>query len=214
MLRSIIISLLVLAVFLSGCSTTTPHMTGTVQVASSPPGAEVYLDNEYHGTTPNNITAVPAGIHTLEIREEGYDRWSTPLPVTGGKTTTVMATLVPVPVTMPVTFATATPAVKTDLPRIHIDGYWTYPPVRSETNPVPLLVHTDGFNVGTSDAREVTVSANLYYQGRQYCWNTIYLGTLKAGGHVARDSMVSCTLPSGLSDTDLTIKFEHVKVTQ
>jgi poly(3-hydroxybutyrate) depolymerase len=216
MLRTTVISLMILGVFLAGCSTTTTsiHMTGTLQVVSSPAGAEVYLDNEYHGTTPGTVTGVSAGSHMIEIREVGYDRWSAPVMVTSNNTTTVMATLVPVPVTMPVTFATATPVVKNDLPQIHIDGYWTYPSVRSDSNPVPLLVHVDGFNVGAADAREVTVSANLYYQGRQYCWNTIYLGTIRSGGHVTKDTMVSCTLPSGLSDTDLIIKFENVKVTQ
>jgi uncharacterized protein YceK len=214
MLRTIAVCLLVLGTLLSGCSTTSDHTTGTVQVASSPSGAEVYLDNVYHGTTPNTITAVPAGSHTMELRENGYDHWSAPVTVTGGSTAHVTADLVPVPATMPVTFAMATPVVKNDLPQIHIDGYWTYPSVRSDSNPVPILVHVDGFNVGSADAREVTVSANLYYQGRQYCWNTIYLGTLKAGGHVTKDTMVSCTLPSGLSDTDLIVKFENVVVTR
>jgi uncharacterized protein YceK len=214
MLRNIAIYLLVLGAFLSGCSTTNDHTTGTVQVASSPSGAEVYLDNEYHGTTPNTITAVPAGSHTVELRENGYDPWSAPVTITGGSTANITAALVPVPATMPVTFATATPAAKNDLPQIHLDGYWTYPSVRSDSNPVPLLVHVDGFNVGSADAREVTVSANLYYRGRQCCWNTIYLGTLRAGGHVTKDTMVSCTLPSGLSDTDLIVKFQNVVVTQ
>jgi uncharacterized protein YceK len=214
LLRTIAICLLVLGAFLSGCSTTNDHTTGTVQVASSPSGAEVYLDKESHGTTPNTITAVPAGSHTVELRENGYDTSSAPVTVTSGSTANITAALVPVLATMPVTFATSTPAAKNDLPQIHIDGYWTYPSVRSDSNPVPLLVHVDGFNVDSMDAREVTVSANLYYKGRQYCWNTIYLGTLRAGGHVAKDTMVSCTLPSGLSDTDLIVKFENVGVTQ
>ena len=85
--------------------------------------------------------------------------------------------------------------------------------IRGTAVPTPLLVHADGFNVGHADAREVTVSANLYYGGRQVCWNTIYLGTLKAGGHVTKDSMVFCTLPSNLNSPDLTIRFENIVVT-
>jgi len=81
-----------------GAATTNDHTTGTVQVASSPSGAEVYLDNESHGTTPNTITAVPAGSHTVELRENGYDTWSAPVTVTSGS------------------------AAKNDLPQIHIDG--------------------------------------------------------------------------------------------
>jgi hypothetical protein len=74
-------------------------------------------------------------------------------------------------------------------------------------------VHADSFNVGYADAREVTVTATLYYAGRQVCWNTIYLGTLKAGSHVTKDTMVYCTLPSGISSPDLTIQFDNVVVT-
>jgi hypothetical protein len=74
-------------------------------------------------------------------------------------------------------------------------------------------VHADGFNVGDADARVVTASANLYYGGRQICWKTVYLGTLKAGGHVATDTMVSCPLPSNLNSGDVTLRFENVIVT-
>ena len=128
----------------------------------------------------------------------------------------VSATLNAIPVTaMPVTFATATvPTLRPGYPEIHIDGYWTWPQgVSSSTeNPVPLLIHADGFNIGDADARVVTASANLYYAGHQVCWKTVYFGTLKAGGHVSTDTMVSCSLPSNIKSGDLTIRFENVVV--
>jgi hypothetical protein len=130
------------------------------------PGAEIYLDNEYRGTTPATVTAVPAGNHTLEIRESGYDRWSAPVTVKAGSMVNVSATLVAIPVTaMPVTFATVTiPTPRRGYPEIHIDGYWTFPQgISSSTeNPIPLLMQANGFNVGDADAWEVTESANLY----------------------------------------------------
>ena len=209
--------LVVLALF-SGCTAPTPLSApevGTVQVTSTPPGAGVYLDNEYKGTTPVTIKEVPAGTHTIEVRQDGYERWISPVTFSKGSAGTLSATLVRIPATLPVTFAPATgPAAEADLPQIHVDGYWTYPQGRDGTaNPVALLVHTDAFNVGYAGAREVTVSANFYYEGRQICWNTIYLGTLSAGGHVAKDTLVSCTLPSGLSSPDLTVRFENLVVT-
>lgn len=211
--RTLAASLLVLGVLISGCSSDKEYATGTVSVTSNPTGAEVYLDHEYHGTTPTSIIAVPAGSHIVEVREHGYDTWSAPVTVSGGIPANISANLVPVLTTMPVTYVTITPTMRKDLPQIHIDGYWTYPQSRGSSNPVPLLVHIDGFNVGYADAREVTASANLYYEGRMVCWNTVYLGTLKAGGHVGRDTMVSCTLPSGMNDPDLTIRFENIVVT-
>jgi len=60
----------------------------------------------------------------------------------------------------------------------------------------------------------VTVSANFYYDGRMICWNTVYLGTLAAGGHVSRDNQFSCTLPSSMSDQDLEVRFENVVIAQ
>jgi len=214
--RILIIALVIPGVLLAGCSTPPPvQETGSVRVTSIPPGAGVYLDDEYHGTTPVTIRAVPAGSHTVEVREPGYESWSSPVTVTGGSDVTLPALLVGIPATLPVTFApTVNPEVRTGLPQIHVDGYWTYPPGRdTKTNPVPLLVHTDAFNVGNVSAREMTVSANFYYETRQICWNTIYLGTLEAGGHGVKDTMVSCTLPSGITGQDLTVRFENLVVT-
>ena len=211
---TIAICLLVLSVFLAGCDGTPARLqeNGSVRILSSPPGAEIYLDGEYRGTTPATVTAVTAGNHTLEIRADGYDRWLSPVTVRAGSMLNVSATLVAIPTTaMPVTFKPAAiPTLQRGFPEIHIDGYWTYPQgVRSTESPVPILVHAEGFNVGDADAREVTVSANLYYTGHEICWKTVYLGTIRAGGHVTTDTMISCPLPSSLNSGDLIIRFEN-----
>jgi hypothetical protein len=216
LLRTLMPVLVVLAVFLAGCTAPAPLLeTGSIQVTSTPSGAGVYLDNEYKGTTPVTLRAVTAGTHTVEVRLDGYERWTTPVSFTKGSAGTLSAIFVSLPVTLPVTFAPTTgPTVRPDLPQIHVDGYWTYPQGRDSTaNPVALLVHTDAFNVGNTGAREVTVAANFWYQGRMVCWNTVYLGTLAPGGHVFRDSLVSCTLPSGFTSQDLTVRFENLVVT-
>lgn len=128
--------------------------------------------------------------------------------------TSVPATLVSTQSPLPVTFVTTTGTTPpADIPQIHVDGYWTFPQTTdTTTNPRPLLVHTESFNVGSADAREVTVAANFYYNDHMVCWNTIYLGTLTSGGHVAKDSMVSCTLPSPLNSQDLVVRFEELVV--
>jgi hypothetical protein len=219
MLRTIALCLVVLSVFLAGCDSTStrPEETGSVRILSSPPGAEIYLDSEYRGTTPATVTAVPAGNHTLEIRENGFDRWTGPVTVKEGSMINISATLVNIPTNaIPVTFVTASiPTTQQGFPEIHIDGYWTYPQSFSSSteSPVPLILHTEGFNVGDADAREVRVSAKLYYEGHEVCWKTVYLGTLKAGGHTTTDTMVSCQLPSSLNSGDLTIRFENIAVT-
>jgi len=213
MLQKIAICILVLGVFMCGCTTPLPEKTGSIKITSSPYGAEVYLDNEYHGTTPNTINAVPAGNHTVEIRERGYKNWSQNITVTSGSTASVSPSLVPLAATVPTNTPTISSAViKKDAPEIHVDGYWTYPAVRSFTNPEPLLVHVDGANVGYADAREVTTSANMYFEGRQICWTKVYLGTISAGGHVTKETMMSCSLPADANTQNLKIEFENVVI--
>lgn len=215
------VCLVVCGAILSGCTDNPPALdpeTGSVRILSSPPGAEVYLNGEYRGTTPATISGIPAGTHSLELRADGYDRWTSPVIVQRGGLANISAALHVIPgTTVPVTFAaTVTPIALKGYPDIHIDGYWTYPPgiSGSTENPVPLLIHADGFNVGDADARVVTASANLYHGGRQICWKTVYFGTMKAGGHVTTDTMISCPLPSNLKSADLTIRFENIVVSR
>jgi hypothetical protein len=214
MLQKIAICLLVLGVFLCGCTAPLPEKTGSITITSSPSGAEVYLDTEYHGTTPNTLNAVPAGNHTVEVRERGYKTWSQAITVASGSTASFSPSLVPVAASIPTNAPTITPVLpKKAAPELHIDGYWTYPAVRSFTNPEPLLVHVEGSNVGYADAREVTTSANMYLNGQQICWIKVYLGTIKAGGHVTIDTMMPCSLPSEGNTQNLDIKFENVVIT-
>ncbi|HOX35051.1 MAG TPA: PEGA domain-containing protein [Methanoregulaceae archaeon] len=217
MFRIIPFCILILAVLAAGCSETESPVftTGSILVSSTPSGAEIYLDNEYRGTTPSTISGVAAGSHMLELRQPGYERFVQPVEVTAEDAGIVSAVLTVIPETLPVTVVTtATPRAKTTVPQIHVNGYWTYSSTTVTQNPVPLLIHTEAFNVGTTDAREVTVNAMLSYQGRNLCWDKIYLGSLKAGGHVATDTMISCNLPSTLTSSDLTVRYQNVQVTQ
>ncbi|MFA4826005.1 MAG: PEGA domain-containing protein [Methanoregula sp.] len=74
----------VLLVLLSGCVSSPDSGKGTLILSSSPTGSEVYLDNQYRGTTPVTIPEIVAGPHTLEYRHAGYQSWSTAITVTKG----------------------------------------------------------------------------------------------------------------------------------
>jgi len=78
----IVISILVCCVLLSGCISS--QEKGTLQLTSSPSGAQVYLDSQYQGSTPSTITNVEPGNHTLEFRYPGYQSWSTAILVSSG----------------------------------------------------------------------------------------------------------------------------------
>jgi hypothetical protein len=63
--------------------------TGQVLV-SGPPGAHVFLDGRDVGTTPTVLDDVPVGAHTVEIRVDGQQPYSTQVAVLAGQRATVM----------------------------------------------------------------------------------------------------------------------------
>ena len=79
-----LISIFVCCVLISGCITSQDSGKGTLQLTSSPSGAQVYLDSQFQGSTPSTITNVEPGNHTLEIRYSGYQSWSTAILVSSG----------------------------------------------------------------------------------------------------------------------------------
>ena len=83
MMREILVLALV-SILLAGCISSQPAEKGTLQLTSSPAGAEIYLDNQYRGTTPSTIDGVEYGSHTLEYRSKGYNSWKDTITVLSG----------------------------------------------------------------------------------------------------------------------------------
>jgi len=71
-------------ILLAGCVTNESGGKGTIHLTSSPAGAEVYLDNQYRGTTPSLIPGVEPGTHSLEFRMKGYRNWKSDIVVPAG----------------------------------------------------------------------------------------------------------------------------------
>jgi len=105
MTKNAILSLIILIslslCFFCGCSSKTSSNLGTLDVSSSPLGAEVYLDNQYKGTTPVVITDVTPGNHIVELRLRGYEIWSTSGTIEEGGSAQVQASLIPLSTTPP-----------------------------------------------------------------------------------------------------------------
>lgn len=83
MIREILVLALV-SILLAGCISSQPAEKGTLQLTSSPAGAEIYLDNQYRGTTPSTIDGIEYGSHTLEYRSKGYNSWKDTITVQSG----------------------------------------------------------------------------------------------------------------------------------
>ena len=71
--------------------------TGSVSVASSPQGADLYIDNQLRGITPATIGDVQPGDHSILVRKQGYQDASISLSIPGGRTTEVTIPMVPLP---------------------------------------------------------------------------------------------------------------------
>jgi hypothetical protein len=83
MIRKILV-LIFVGILLAACITSQPAESGTLQLTSSPAGAEIYLDNQYRGSTPSTISGVVPGSHILEFRKSGYKGWKATVTVPSG----------------------------------------------------------------------------------------------------------------------------------
>jgi hypothetical protein len=112
----IVIVAIVAIVMFAGCiedktQPTAPTVTkqvGQLSVTSTPSGAEVYLDDNYVGTTPLTLSNVSVGSHLVKLAKEGYEDWTTAVDVKAGGTDSVSATLSEIDFTKPYEIAIST----------------------------------------------------------------------------------------------------------
>jgi hypothetical protein len=83
----------------------------SVQIGSSPSGANVYVNGVYIGITPLSSQKVNPGTYTVEIRMDGYIPYTTTGQVIAGQNIQLNAALAPVPVATPTKKAAAEPFV-------------------------------------------------------------------------------------------------------
>lgn len=79
-----IIFFVMVFVVLSGCIAESSPKTGSVQFASQPTGAQIYLDTQYRGSTPSTLTGIEAGTHAVELRYTGYENWDAMMTIAPG----------------------------------------------------------------------------------------------------------------------------------
>ena len=75
--------------------TTPVSTTGTLEISSTPTGADVYINNEYKGIAPLTVT-LPTGTYSVTFKLTGYTESSVSATVNSGATSTVQGSLVPV----------------------------------------------------------------------------------------------------------------------
>jgi hypothetical protein len=63
-----------------------------VMFASEPPGAEIYVDGKFSGSTPSSL-ALPPGTHEIRVDAPHFKEWTRSLETTAGSQVSVRATL-------------------------------------------------------------------------------------------------------------------------
>jgi hypothetical protein len=82
--------------------------SGSLSITTTPPGAEIFIDNEMKGVSPTLISGLPAGTHALGIVKKGYQNISTTISIEPGRTQDYSTGLIPTESTdVPVTSARA-----------------------------------------------------------------------------------------------------------
>jgi hypothetical protein len=64
----------------------------SVQLDSSPPGADIELDGNFVGNTPSDVQ-VAEGSHTVIVKKAGFKDWQRALKVSGGSSVHLNAEL-------------------------------------------------------------------------------------------------------------------------
>jgi len=135
--------------------------TGYLRVTSSPPGAEVYVDEAYRGYTPVTVGSLPTGRHVVHLHLSGYQDYIRNVDIESGSQSAFSASLTPVyqPTTGDI-LVTSVP----DGAAIYLDG--SYRGMTNGKNPFDVTgvapgIHTiallkNGYRDYSSD---VTVSA-------------------------------------------------------
>ncbi|HXV63654.1 MAG TPA: PEGA domain-containing protein [Vicinamibacteria bacterium] len=67
--------------------------TGAIEVRSTPPGASVYIEGFFSGTTPAVVAGVPAGSYRIVIKHDGLGDFAEDIVVENQSTAVVAATL-------------------------------------------------------------------------------------------------------------------------
>ena len=64
-----------------------PNMIyGSLNVTTTPAGADVYIDGKHMGKTPYNLNQIMVGSHKLEVKKSGYEDWQKNIRIEEGKT--------------------------------------------------------------------------------------------------------------------------------
>jgi hypothetical protein len=142
---------------------TLQQKAGTVSITSAPSNAITFIDSKEVGTTPVVIADQSPGIHTVELKMDGYETWNKSVDFVDGKETVITADL---------QMKSGSISINSNPPEaiIHIDDKKTGKTPETITNLTPgthlVKVILDGYedwseSVDISGDKENTLTAEL-----------------------------------------------------
>ncbi|OPX63861.1 MULTISPECIES: PEGA domain-containing protein [unclassified Methanoregula] len=69
--------------------------TGSLNIVTSPKGADIYVDGTYYAETPYIVTSLAPGPHNLRMYKAGYDEYMSTVTVNAGQQTPISWTFTP-----------------------------------------------------------------------------------------------------------------------
>ena len=66
---------------------------GSIKIECTPPNADIYLNGEKAGTTPDTLLSIVPGQHEVEVKMDGYETWSENVDVETDKEAVLMVAL-------------------------------------------------------------------------------------------------------------------------
>lgn len=188
----------------------------SISISSSPSGATYSLDGEERGVTPETISDISPGTHTIKIERQGYKPWTETAVALKGETTNVFASL-----EKNHAFGTISLHSEPEGAEIYLDG-WYYGITPMTIGGITEGPHTaelkkDGFTDYTASVTiiENTVTPVTYTmksaKGSPKKTGTLIFASSPAGALVFIDSVKRGTTP--VTVTDLNTDVHQVKLT-
>ncbi|MDD1690458.1 MAG: PEGA domain-containing protein [Methanoregula sp.] len=84
-----------------GTNPTPVPATGAIEIASTPTGAEIYVDNLFKGYTPSTLTGIAVGEHQVLLKYTGYIDYTQAVTVNSGQTTPLAISMQTAPTPTP-----------------------------------------------------------------------------------------------------------------
>lgn len=120
---------------------------GSISVNSNPWGADIYLDDNYEGLTPLDLTEIPVGSYIIKIVLNGYREWVSEISVSSGQTSRISVDLEPQPSYGSISIKSNQREAKVFLNGTYIRTTSVYPTILEdiETGYYEMVIIKDGF---------------------------------------------------------------------